>query len=88
MKPQLVIQKRKVPVASDASSVQQSSLKVVLGTVDAAGLAMSQKISFEAIIRYPIGALAADIAAAELLFTDIVASTNFASFVDTQEYLG
>lgn len=84
-KPKLVIEKRRVPEGSQ--SVAEYSFKVILATVDAAGLPLAQKVSFEAVVRYPLAGLAADTSAALAFFKDIVSGDEFANSVMTQEWL-
>jgi hypothetical protein len=77
-KPQLVIQKRKIPGnQADLSAFMTSSFKVVYGTVDASGDPMAQKISLECTARHPQGALAADLTNAIALFQEFVADADF-----------
>lgn len=83
--PRLVIQKRTVPAT--LGGVSESSAKVVFGTVDALNVPLLQKISFEAVPRYPVGAKAADITAALALFREMVASDNFTDLVLSQNWL-
>lgn len=84
-KPRLVIQKRKVP--SGNQTVAEVSFQVVHATEDAAGTVLSSKVVFEAIHRSPIDGDATDVAAALVIFRDIIAGDEFANSVDTQEWL-
>lgn len=84
-KPKLVIEKRRVPEGNQ--TMVEYSCKVVHATVDGDGAVLSQKVSFEAVIRYPLAGLAADITAAEAIFRDVIAGDEFANSVDTQEWL-
>lgn len=84
-KPRLVIEKRRVPEGNQV--VGEFSAKVVHATVDAAGLILSNKVSFEAVVRYPINGDVADVNAALVIFRDMIASDNFANSVSTQEWL-
>lgn len=87
--PRVVIQKRKIAnPASTGAGTQHSELKVVYGTSDADGNPMSQKISIDTVVRYPVGATLADVQAAVDSFQILVASTNFDSLVEKQLYLG
>jgi hypothetical protein len=63
------------------------SCKVIHATTDADSLVLSQKVSFEAVIRYPILGDSSDIAAALVIFRDIIAGDEFGNSVDTQEWL-
>lgn len=84
-KPKLVIEKRRVPEGTQ--TVSEYSAKVVHACVDAGGAVLSTKVSFEAIVRFPIACVAGDITAALTIFKDIVASDDFANSVNTQGWL-
>lgn len=83
--PKLLIEKRKL--ASSVDGVAEYSLKVVEATVDGEGVALSSKVSFEAIVRYPLKGQTADISAAQTVFRDVIAGDEFANSVSTQEWL-
>lgn len=85
IKPKLVIEKRRVPEGNQV--ITEYSYKVVHATVDANGLVLSNKISFEAVVRYPLAGLAADVTAALAIFKDIASSDDFAASVNTQGWL-
>lgn len=85
VKPKLVIEKRRVPEGNQV--IAEYSCKVVQATEDADGLILSQKVTFEAIVRYPLLGEAATIAAALVIFRDIVAGDEFGNSVSTQEWL-
>lgn len=85
LKPVLVLQKRKVPVGS--AVVAEDTITVLQATVDSAGAALPQKVSFSVTVRRPITGQDADVTAAETLFREIIASDNFANIVDSQEYV-
>lgn len=85
IRPKLVIEKRRVPEGNQV--ISEYSCKVVHATVDADSLVLSQKVTFEAIVRYPVLGASADIAAALVIFRDIVAGDEFGNSVDTQEWL-
>lgn len=84
-KPKLVIEKRKVPDGNQ--TVAEYSCKVIHATVDADGLALSQKVSFEAVVRYPIAGVANEVTAALAIFRDVIAGDEFGSSVTTQNWL-
>lgn len=84
-KPKLVIEKRRVPSGNQV--VAEYNASVVHGTEDAEGLPLQQKVSFEISVRYPVGADSADIAAAQIIIRDIVASDDFAASVLSQGWL-
>jgi hypothetical protein len=84
-KPKLVIQKRKVPEGN--GTVVESTVSVIDATEDADGIVLSQKVTFQAVVRYPILGDAADVTAALAVFRDIVAGDEFANTVTTQEWL-
>jgi hypothetical protein len=85
MDPRLVIQKRKVPTVE--TGVLENSTRVVVGTQDALGANLASKVSFEVIVRYPANGTYADVTAALTTFRDIVASDEFTTSVQTQQYL-
>jgi hypothetical protein len=84
-KPQLVIEKRRVPVNNQA--VAEYSCKIVYATEDADGLVMTQKDSIEVIARRPVLGLSTDFDALLVVARDIVAGDEFGNSVDTQEWL-
>jgi len=83
--PKLVIQKRKVPSTTTASS--ESTVMVVYGTEDADGNPIQSKVVFDVSVRYPANGQSADVAAAMAVFLDIVNSDEFAATVTSQGYL-
>lgn len=85
VKPKLVIEKRRVPEGQQ--SISEYSCKVVHATEDADGNVLTSKVSFEAIIRYPVLGQSTDITAVLTLFKDIVNGDEFANSVTTQEWL-
>lgn len=85
LKPQLVIEKRRVPEGNQ--TISEYSAKVVIATADAAGLILAQKVSMEVIVRYPVNGQSSDVAAALTAFRDIIAGDEFANSVSTAEWL-
>lgn len=85
VKPKLVIEKRRVPDGNQ--SMAEYSVKVVHATTDADGLVMSSKVSFEAVVRYPLLGNAAEITSALAVFRDIIQGDEFANSVNTQGWL-
>lgn len=85
IEPRLVIEKRRVPEGNQ--TVIEYSVKVVSSTEDADGAVLTEKVTFEAIVRYPKLGLAADVTAALAIFRDVIAGDEFANSVNTQEYL-
>lgn len=83
--PRLVIEKRRVPEGNQ--TMVEYSCKVIYATDDADGEVLSQKIAFEASVRYPVLGTAADVDAALAVFRDIIAGDEFGNSVDTQEWL-
>ncbi len=83
--PQLVIQKRRVPVGNQV--VAESTIDVIYATEDSAGALLPQKVVFSAVVRFPINGIQADIDAALVVFRDIIAGDEFSNTVNTQEYL-
>lgn len=84
-KPKLVIEKRKV--AEGNSQMAEYSVKVVHATQDADAVILSNKVSFECVVRYPLLGQSTDVTAALAIIRDIVASDEFANSVSTQEWL-
>lgn len=84
-KPQLVIQKRKVPASY--GSVAESSLQVVYGTEDGNGEMLQSKVVFSASVRNPANCITADVTSALAVFRDFVASDEFTAMVTSQEYV-
>lgn len=84
-KPRLVIQKRKVGAVGGASG--QDTISCVYGTVDPLGVSLPGRVVFEVTVRRPVEAASADLSAALALFRDIVASDEFTTTVNTQNYL-
>lgn len=85
IKPKLVIEKRRVPEGNQ--TIIEQSFKVVEATEDADGVVLSQKVSFEAVVRYPTLALSADVTASLAVFRDIIAGDEFGACVTTQNWL-
>lgn len=85
VEPKLVIEKRRVPEGNQ--TMVEYNAKVVSSTEDAAGEILSQKVSFEAVVRYPVDGISADITAALAVFRDVVAGDEFANSTTTQEWL-
>jgi len=83
--PRLVIEKRRVPEGNQ--TIVEYSCKVVYATEDVDGAVLQNKISFEAICRYPVSGLSTDVDAALAIFADVVNGDEFANSVDTQEWL-
>lgn len=83
--PRLVIEKRRVPEGNQ--TMVEYSCKVVYATEDSDGEVLSNKISFEASVRYPVLGLSTDVDAALAIFADVIAGDEFANSVDTQEWL-
>lgn len=86
VKPKLVIEKKKVPDGG-VNSVAEFSVKVVHATTDPESTIITQKVSFEAVVRYPVQGSGDDIAAALVIFRDIIAGDEFGSSVTTQNWL-
>lgn len=83
--PKLVIEKKRV--AEGNQTMVEYSFKVVEATTDSNDLALSQKVSLEAVVRYPLLGKASDVTAALAVFRDIVAGDEFGSSVVTQNWL-
>jgi hypothetical protein len=83
--PKLVIEKRRVPEGNQ--TMVEYSAKVVSGTEDSNGVSLSNKVTFEAVVRYPVLGISADVTAALAIFRDVVAGDEFGNSVTTQEWL-
>jgi hypothetical protein len=81
-KPKLVLQSRKVPVGNQV--VAEFSATVSHGTEDADGLVLPQKVRLTATCAYNINGDSADLAAALVIFRDIVASDEFEAALTSQ----
>jgi len=84
-RPKLVIERR--VVAEGKKTLAESSVKVIHATVDAEGLLLREKVQFEVIVKTPIAGQADDVAAALVIFRDVVQSTEFGATVTTQNWL-
>lgn len=84
-KPQLVIQKRRVPAGNQI--VSESTISVLYATEDPDGAVLSQKVGFDVVVRYPISGDSADVTAALATFRDIIAGDEFGVTVTTQKWL-
>lgn len=85
IKPQLVIEKRRVPDGNQ--TMAEYSCKVISATEDVDGLVLSNKISFEAVVRYPVLGTLSDVTAALAIFADVISGDEFANSISTQEWL-
>jgi hypothetical protein len=85
VKPKVVIEKRRVPEGNQV--IVEYAMKVVHATVDADGVILGNKVSFEVVTRYPLAGVSADRDAALAIFRDIIAGDEFANSVNTQEWL-
>lgn len=84
--PKLVIQKRRVPAG--AQVMQEDSIRVLVACQDSGGLTLTERVSFEAVVRRPITrADDADVTPALAVFRDIVASDEFTAMVNTQNFV-
>jgi hypothetical protein len=80
-----VIEKRRVPEGNQ--TMIEYSFKLVRATVDADGAVLSNKVTMESIVRYPVLGASADVTAALATFADIVSGDEFANSISTQEWL-
>jgi hypothetical protein len=85
LQPKLVIEKRRVPDAKQ--TMAEYSFKVVDATTDADGIVLSNKVSIEGPVRYPVLGTSTDTDAALAVFRDIIAGDEFANSISTQEWL-
>lgn len=83
--PRLVIEKRRVPEGNQ--TMIEYGAKVVYSTEDDDGVILSNKVSFEAVLRYPVLGQSADVTAALAIFADIINGDEFANSASTQEWL-
>lgn len=85
IRPRLVIEKRRVPEGNQ--TMVEYSFKVIEATVDVNGAVLSNKVSLEAIGRYPLNGDSTDVTATLATFRDIIAGDEFANSLLTQEWL-
>lgn len=85
IKPKLVIEKRRVPEGNQ--TMIEYSAKVVIATEDDNGDVLSSKVTFEAVVRYPVLGQSTDVTAALAFFADIIGGDEFANSVSTQSWL-
>lgn len=85
VKPKLVIQRRVVATAPNASP--EDSFDIVVGTSDADSAVLPGRIAFSVKVRRPIQGQATDVTAALATLKDIVNSDEFANTVTTQEWM-
>lgn len=84
-RPKLVIQKRRVPAGSQI--IQEDTISVIQAGVDAAGLTLPQKVSFQLQVRQPITMVGSTVSDALAIFRDVVQSTEFGTTVTGSLYL-
>lgn len=84
-KPQLVVEKRKVPQGKE--QVAENTITVSVATTDASGAVISSRYSYTIIARSPVDGQSADKAVCLAALRDIVTSDNFATTLATQRYL-
>lgn len=85
VKPYLVIEKRRVPEGNQ--TMVEYSCKIVKATEDDDGEVLANKVSFEAVCRYPVLGQSADVTAALAVLIDIVGGDEYANSTSTQEWL-
>lgn len=85
LKPQLVVQTRKVPTGDQ--TVAEVKVDVLSATTDANGLTLPSKCLFSVTHRMPILGDAADRTAMLAYFRDIIAGDEFGNSVVNQEWL-
>lgn len=84
-KPRLVMQKRKVPTGNQ--TVLEDTITVLHATVDDDGAPLPQRASLSVTVRRPVGGQATDLAAALVIFRDIIAGDEFGVTTTHQKYL-
>lgn len=85
-KAKIVLNKRRVP--SGAQTIAEYTVAVVHGTENSDGLVLPQKVSLTVTARYPIdGDIDTDLAAALVIFRDLVAGDEFEAAVTSQNWL-
>jgi len=83
--PRLVIEKRRVPEGNQV--IVEYSCKIIYATEDGDGTILSNKISLDCVVRYPLLGQGADVTAALAAFKAILIGDEFANSVTTQEWL-
>lgn len=84
-KPQVVVQRRRVP--QNSSGLAHNELNVSFGAVDGDGNPLDRKWFFGSTVRGPANGDTTDRDAALALFREIVASDEFAAMITTQNYI-
>jgi hypothetical protein len=85
LKPELLIEKRKVPATNTA--LAEFGCRTLVATSDADGNVLASKVSVETVVRYPVNGQAADVDIAVAYHRDILAGDEFKASVDSQNWL-
>jgi len=85
LKPQLLLQKRKVPTGNQ--TVLEDTVTVLSATPDAAGVVLPQRVSMSVTVRRPLNGTEADVTSILAILRDVVAGDEFGTMVTTQGYL-
>jgi len=85
LKPKLVLEKKR-PIEGNNSVAEYRAI-ILAATVDANGLVLPSKVSFDVTVRYPALGQSSDITAALAILRDIIASDDFANSVTTLNWL-
>lgn len=84
-KPKLVLQTRKVPVGNQV--VAEFQVSVSHGTEDSDGVILPQKVRLTAGAAYNVNGDSADLAAALVIFRDVVQSDEFEASLTSQNWV-
>jgi hypothetical protein len=84
-KPQIVVQRRRVP--QNSVGLAHNELNVSFGAVDSDGEPLDRKWFFGATVRGPANGDVTDQNSALALFREMVASDEFAAMISTQNYI-
>lgn len=85
VKPKLLIQRRKVPTSEQG--VVDTMYQVVHATTDSTGAILQRKVLLTATVAHPVQGQSSDVAAALVIFRDMVASDEFGASVTNQNFL-
>lgn len=85
LRPKLVLQKRMSPVGNQV--IAQDTITVVMATEDADGNVLNPRVSIQCVVRRPLNGSSSDVDAVMAIFRDLVASDNFSTVVETQNWL-
>lgn len=84
-KPKKVLQKRKEAI--NGATIQEDTITVYYGTEDSNGDLLDSRVTFTVTLRRPKDGIAADVAAALVVFRDIIAGDEYGLVTTDSLYL-